>query len=111
MTNLTFTMTTHFTLSCFSGRMAGNDIRDILNMARPGSVDSLDQRPPAKKKKLEPTKRPTGMHREVFALLGSGNELDPPPLQKGHDKGLRHMKQLFGNRKVCDWIPNQVTPT
>ena len=40
------------------------------------------------------------MHREVFALLGTGTELDPPPIQKTNDKGLRHMKQLFGNRKV-----------
>jgi hypothetical protein len=84
--------------------MAGNDIRDILNMNRPCASPAAgvsgDQRP-TKKKKLEPTKRPTGMHREVFALLGSGNDqLDPPPLQKSHDKGLRHMKQLFGNRKV-----------
>ena len=40
------------------------------------------------------------MHREVFALLGTTNDMDPPPLQKSNDKGLRHMKQLFGNRKV-----------
>lgn len=78
--------------------MSGNDIRDILNVSRQSSGERT-----SKKKRTDPVKRPTGMHREVFALLGTGTELDPPPIQKTNDKGLRHMKQLFGNRKVRSW--------
>ena len=42
-----------------------------------------------------------GMHREVFSLLSTSAEIDPPPLQKSScPKGYKHMQKLFGNRKV-----------
>ena len=80
-------------------QMASNDIRDILNISR-----NVGEKP-AKKKKLDPVKRPTGMNREVFALLDSNNDMNPPPLQKTHfhNKGMKHMQKLFANRKVRSW--------
>jgi len=74
------------------------DVRDILDMP------SATGERASKKKKVEPVKRPAGMHREVFSLLSTSADIDPPPLQKNScPKGYKHMQKLFGNRKVRSW--------
>lgn len=88
------------------------DVRDILDLERPNTPDSLNKEsaflPDAarkqKKKFVEmPFKRPEGMHRELYALLYSDNKDAPPILPTDTGQGYKQMKAKLGMKRVRAW--------
>mmetsp|Transcript_18639 Transcript_18639/g.56311 ORF Transcript_18639/g.56311 Transcript_18639/m.56311 type:complete len:543 (-) Transcript_18639:194-1822(-) len=71
-----------------------SDVKDILGLSRPAS-DVLGETKP--KPKEAKAKRPEGMSREAFALLGDSHPITPTALanelKKGDDKGLAEKRK------------------
>ncbi|GAB0090346.1 DNA methyltransferase 1-associated protein 1 [Sergentomyia squamirostris] len=86
------------------------DVRDILELERPPTPEVTKEALLSTKKKQYPersktTKRPEGMHREVFALLYNDNK-DAPPLlstDTGVMTGYKQTKARLGMKKVRKW--------
>ncbi|GLC37387.1 hypothetical protein PLESTB_001592800 [Pleodorina starrii] len=51
------------------------DVKDILGMGRSGPAQEKEDKAPAPKEKKEKMKRPEGMSREAFALLGGSHPI------------------------------------
>ncbi|XP_063239925.1 DNA methyltransferase 1-associated protein 1 isoform X2 [Bacillus rossius redtenbacheri] len=90
------------------------DVRDILELEQPVvpeiTKESILSGADKLKKKPGPTKgskRPEGMHREVFALLYSDNKDAPPLFPTTTDKGYKQIRAKLGMRKVrsWEWVP------
>ena len=58
-----------------------SDVKDILGMSRPAAPISFDAEP--SKAKAPKTKRPEGMSREAFALLGDSAPIVPTHMAEG----------------------------
>ncbi|XP_055380044.1 DNA methyltransferase 1-associated protein 1 [Condylostylus longicornis] len=88
-----------------------SDVRDILDLERvPSPEVTKDTFLQTKKKSFERakvSKRPEGMHREVFALLYNDNKDAPPLLPAdtalGIGTGYKQQKARLGMRKVRSW--------
>uniref|UniRef100_A0A1A9ZC93 DNA methyltransferase 1-associated protein 1 n=1 Tax=Glossina pallidipes TaxID=7398 RepID=A0A1A9ZC93_GLOPL len=88
------------------------DVRDILDIERPMTPEiSRESFLVTKKRNFErtkgPSKRPEGMHREVFALLYNDNKDAPPLLPTdtalGIGSGYKQVKARLGMKKVRKW--------
>lgn len=88
------------------------DVRDILDIERPNTPEiTRDSFLATKKRNFEKTKgaskRPEGMHREVFALLYNDNKDAPPILPTdtalGIGSGYKQVKARLGMKKVRNW--------
>ncbi|KNC26765.1 hypothetical protein FF38_00653 [Lucilia cuprina] len=89
-----------------------SDVRDILDMERPNTPEiTRDSFLSTKKRNFEKakvaSKRPEGMHREVFALLYNDNKDAPPLLPTdtalGIGSGYKQAKARLGMKKVRKW--------
>ena len=63
-----------------------SDIKDILGMSRPGGAAGGGGDPKAAKPKKEKMKRPSGLSREAFALLGDSHPIMSSQLLEGLGK-------------------------
>ncbi|XP_055917802.1 DNA methyltransferase 1-associated protein 1 [Eupeodes corollae] len=87
------------------------DVRDILDMERANTPEVTRDSFLATKKrnfeKVKTSKRPEGMHREVFALLYNDNKDAPPLLPTdtalGIGSGYKQAKARLGMRQVRKW--------
>ncbi|KAK6642656.1 hypothetical protein RUM43_004158 [Polyplax serrata] len=87
------------------------DVRDILDLERSGTpeltkelilgnADKNRKKPVVGQKQ---SKRPEGMHREVFALLYNDNKDAPPLFPTDTGQGYKQMKAKLGMKKVRPW--------
>ncbi|XP_049963961.1 DNA methyltransferase 1-associated protein 1 [Schistocerca serialis cubense] len=85
------------------------DVRDILELERPPTPEITKEAilgpEKVKRKPFTPkvSKRPEGMHREVFALLYTDNKDAPPVFPTDMGQGYKQMKAKLGMRKVRPW--------
>ncbi|XP_037918084.1 DNA methyltransferase 1-associated protein 1 isoform X2 [Hermetia illucens] len=87
------------------------DVRDILELERPVTPEitkeSFLNTKTRKFERVKTTKRPEGMHREVFALLYNDNKDAPPILPTdtalGIGSGYKQAKARLGMKKVRRW--------
>lgn len=87
------------------------DVRDILDLEQAPTPEVTKETilgPDKQKKKLFPattkvSKRPEGMHREVYALLCTDSKDAPPLFQTDTAQGYKQMKAKLGMRKVRPW--------
>lgn len=85
------------------------DVRDILEIERPATPELTKESVlSAVKKKFvyertKQSKRPEGMHREVFALLYNDNKDAPPLLPTDTGAGYKQTKARLGMKKVRKW--------
>ncbi|GLH00476.1 hypothetical protein R5R35_006596 [Gryllus longicercus] len=85
------------------------DVRDILDLERPPTPEITKEtilgNDKLKRKPIAPkvSKRPEGMHREVFALLYTDNKDAPPVFPTDTGQGYKQMKAKLGMRKVRPW--------
>lgn len=87
------------------------DVRDILELDRPTTPEITKESFLSTKKrnfeKVKTSKRPEGMHREVFALLYNDNKDAPPLLPTdtalGIGSGYKQVKARLGMKKVRKW--------
>uniref|UniRef100_A0A1B6C5W3 DNA methyltransferase 1-associated protein 1 n=2 Tax=Clastoptera arizonana TaxID=38151 RepID=A0A1B6C5W3_9HEMI len=89
------------------------DVRDILEIER-GTTPELTKETilgnaDKQRKKLifqavpKTSKRPEGMHREVFALLYNDNKDAPPLFPSDSGQGYKQLKAKLGVKKVRPW--------
>ncbi|RZF36479.1 hypothetical protein LSTR_LSTR011266 [Laodelphax striatellus] len=91
------------------------DVRDILDLEQAPTPELtkeaiLGTTADKQKKKLslsqpapKSSRRPEGMHREVFALLYTDSKDAPPLFQTDTGSGYKQMKAKLGMRKVRPW--------
>lgn len=85
------------------------DVRDILELERPPTPEITKEAilgPEKVKKKpltTKVSKRPEGMHREVFALLYTDNKDAPPLFPTNTGQGYKQLKAKLGMRRVRPW--------
>lgn len=87
------------------------DVRDILDLERPVTPELtkeaiLGTSDKTKRKNVMGTKssrRPEGMHREVYALLYKDNKDAPPLFPTDTGQGYKQMKAKLGMKKVREW--------
>lgn len=84
-----------------------SDVKDILGMARPAPTPlSFDAEPKAPK--APKSKRPEGMSREAYALLGDSAPVVPSHTsESAQPQGLKEKRKLSARGQVCLW---PVTP-
>lgn len=86
-----------------------SDVRDILDLEVPATPELTKESllSSVKKKyvyeRTKTTKRPEGMHREVFALLYNDNKDAPPLLPTDTGAGYIQTKARLGMKKVRKW--------
>lgn len=90
------------------------DVRDIMELEQPATPEitreSIIGSDKLKKRTFTTTKvsrRPEGMHREVFALLYNDNKDAPPLFPSDTSNGYKQTKIKLGMRKPrkWEWIP------
>ncbi|CRL08733.1 CLUMA_CG021224, isoform A [Clunio marinus] len=85
----------------------GDMFREILNIEQPSSQELTKETLITKKKPLmertKTTRRPEGMHREVYALLYKDNKDAPPLLPTDTGLGYKQAKARLGMKKVRKW--------
>lgn len=86
------------------------DVRDILDLERAPTPEITRESILGDKQKkkfvlnaTKQTKRPEGMHREVFALLYNDNKDVPPLFPTDTGKGYKSNKAKLGMRKARPW--------
>ncbi|KAK6179185.1 hypothetical protein SNE40_011603 [Patella caerulea] len=87
----------------------GSDVRDILDLETPDKdpVTKESLMNDSKKKKARKSdinsKRPEGMHRELWGLLWTDNKDSPPLVPSDNSQGYKQMKAKIGSSKVRPW--------
>lgn len=85
----------------------GDMFREILNIEQPATPELTKESLMTKKKgnfeKTRISKRPEGMHREVFALLYKDSKDAPPLLPTDSGFGYKQTKARLGMKKVRKW--------
>lgn len=85
------------------------DVRDILELERPITPELTKETVMSAVKKkyiyerTKTSKRPEGMHREVFALLYTDNKDAPPLLPTDTGAGYKQVRARLGMKKVRKW--------
>ncbi|KAK9806041.1 hypothetical protein WJX73_008279 [Symbiochloris irregularis] len=78
-----------------------SDVKDILGMARPAPPPLSFDGEPSKATKAPKTKRPEGMSREAFALLGDSAPIVPSHLAEGSQaQGLKEKRKPSARGQV-----------
>lgn len=80
-----------------------SDIKDILGVSRGGAGG--EQGPKGPKPKKEKMKRPTGLSREAFALLGDSHPIMSSQLLEGLNKGKKDADKLAKPKPSTKGIP------
>ncbi|XP_018328681.1 DNA methyltransferase 1-associated protein 1 isoform X2 [Agrilus planipennis] len=85
------------------------DVRDIMELEQPPAPEITRESFISEKQKKRPfnstkiSKRPEGMHREVFALLYNDNKDAPPIFPSDTSNGYKQTKVKLGMRKPRKW--------
>lgn len=91
--------------------MSGLDVKDILELERgpekefitkDALMNSDKKKKPARKSEVT-SRKPEGMHRELWGLLWTDNRDAPPLIPTDTNQGYKQMKAKIGSSRVRPW--------